>query len=567
MTNTKPQYANPPGFTLPRSRLGVPTLTLLVAAFIIGLANAELWTELASVTRIGEPEGWLLTAATAIFLTSALALLMSLFAFRWLYKPFLIALLLIAALVSYFMHTYGVVIDDTMILNTLETDVGEASGLFSLALLWHLLLLWLLPAAFVLWVDIKRSVWWKQALVRILFALVMATVAVGALASHYKELSLTMRTHRVLRMYINPTYALYSAAKVALNQAAAADHPLVKIGLDAHRTPGADDGQRRKIMILVVGETTRAANWGLSGYARHTTPELAALDHVLNFPDAHSCGTSTAISVPCMFSHKPRAGFDVNRAGYTENLLDVIQRAGVSVLWLENQAGGCKGVCERVPTVNLRDLHIPGVCSEDNCLDAVFLHDLEQRIEATEGDLLVVMHTMGSHGPKYFERYPDAYRIYTPTCTTNRPQQCSRQSLINSYDNTVRYVDHILASLIDRLKSLDEPAITALLYASDHGESLGEHGIYLHGFPYLLAPREQTRIPMIAWMSQGFLRDAGMTRACTRRQTSQRVSHDNLFSTVMAMMDVRSALYQPERDLFAPCREASGRSEQRPSGD
>lgn len=542
----------------PRLELGVPALTLLVAAFIIGLDNIAFWHELASASRVGNVAGWLFATATAVFLISALALLMSAFAFRWLYKPFLIALLLIAALVGYFMQTYGVVVDDTMILNTIDTDVGEVDGLLNLALFWHLFLLWTLPSVFVVWVRIKRAVWWRQALVRIVFAAVLAGVAFGALASHYKDFALTMRTHRELRMYINPTYAIYSVAKVAQGQAAAANHPLVKIGTDAHRTPGADNRQRRKIVIFVVGETTRAANWGLDGYKRHTTPQLAELDRVLNFPDAYSCGTSTAISVPCMFSHETRENFDVNRASYTENLLDVLKRAGVTVHWEENQAGGCKGVCDRVPTENMRTLRIPGVCGPDNCMDEVFLHGLGDKIDATQGDLLLVMHTMGSHGPKYFKRYPDNFRFYTPTCETNRPQQCSRQSLINSYDNTVRYIDHVLASMIGVLKARAAHADTALIYLSDHGESLGEGGIYLHGFPYLFAPEEQTHIPMIVWMSHGFVRDSDLSWSCAQRQTHKRVGQDNVFPTVMAMMDVTSKVYDPQLDIFAPCRESGG---------
>lgn len=539
-----------------RPRLGVPALTVLVSAFIIAFDNIAFWHELASVSRVGEPNGWLFTAATAIFLVSALALMMSAFAFRWLYKPFLIALLFIAALIGYFMQTYGVVVDDTMVINALETDAGEVQGLLSPALLWHMILFWVLPSAFIVWVRIKRAVWWRQTLARVALAVVLAIATFGSLYWQYKDFALTLRTHRELRMYINPTYAIYSAAKVLNDTIASADHSLVKIGLDAHRTPGAAKRDRRKVMIFVVGETTRAANWGLNGYKRNTTPELAALDHILNFPNAWSCGTSTAISVPCMFSMSVRGNFDVQEASYTENLLDVLKHAGVNVIWLENQAGGCKGVCARVPTVQMRKRRIPGVCTEEYCHDAVFLYGLKERIKATHGDLLLVMHTMGSHGPKYFERYPERFRVYTPTCETNRPQQCSTQSLINTYDNTVRYVDHVLASLIAKLKDLDH-VDAALWYSSDHGESLGEHGIYLHGFPYVIAPDVQKHIPMVIWLSQNFVQDSGMTWACMKNQTNQRVGHDNIFSTVMAMMDVASEVYDPGLDIFAPCRAQS----------
>lgn len=163
---------------------------------------------------------------------------------------------------------------------------------------------------------------------------------------------------------------------------------------------------------------------------------------------------------------------------------------------------------------------------------------------------------MGSHGPAYDRRYPPRFGHFTPTCPSNRPQDCSRQALINSYDNTVRYTDHVLASLIDALALLCGRADTALLYLSDHGESLGEHGLYLHGFPMMVAPSEQTHIPMVAWFSGGFLRDSGLDRGCIAAAARERVSQDNLFDSVLGLMDVQADIYDRGRDLFAGCRAA-----------
>lgn len=536
-----------------RPTLGVPALTLLVALFIVAGDNIAFWHQLGAVSHVGQIRGWQFTAATAVFLLAALSAMMSVFAFRFIYKPFLIGLLLVAAVIGYFMQTYGVVVDDTMITNTLDTDHAEAEGLFSLVLVWHILWAGILPSALVLWVRIRRRGFIAQTLVRLGFICLMLIIAVGAIGVQYKQFSLTLRQHRELRMYINPTYAIYSAFEVAQGQAKAADHPLVVIGKDAKRTAAAKARDKRKVMILVVGETTRAADWGLNGYARQTTPELARLN-VLNFPDAHSCGTSTAVSVPCMFSARPRRDFDTDTAGYTENLLDVLQRAGVGVRWEDNQAGGCKGVCDRVPTRNMRTMRIPGVCGDGHCLDGVFLHGLADRINNTHGDLLLVMHIMGSHGPAYYRRYPAGFRIYKPICESSRPQQCSRQELVNSFDNTVRYLDHNLAAMIGVLKNQVPNADTALLYLADHGESLGEHGIYLHGFPYRFAPSVQTHVSEIAWLSPGFMKASDLSPACLTRQATKKVSQDDIFSTVMAMMDVNSGLYDPALDMFAPCR-------------
>lgn len=538
-----------------RPRLGVPALTVLVALFIIGVDNVAFWRRLAHDAQISGRHHLDFGIAVAVFLVAALSFLLSLFAFRFLYKPFLVVVLLLASVISYFMMTYGIVVNDTMITNTLDTDLGEASGLFNLTLVWHVLLTGVLPALAVAALDLRRYRFLRQTLSRIVFALVMLGIAGGAIALEYKDFALTLRQNRELRLYINPTYAIYSAYKLASQAARTGDIPLHRIGLDAHRTATAASRGHRKIMIFVVGETTRAANWGMDGYRRNTTPDLEQ-ESVINFTDAHSCGTSTAVSVPCMFSPRDRKHFDRDTARHSENLLDVLQRAGVTVRWEENQAGGCKGVCARVPTRNMRTLNIPGICGDGHCLDAVFLKHLADRIERTRGDVLIVMHTMGSHGPDYYRRYPDRFKIYTPICHSNRPQDCSTSQLINSYDNTVRYVDHILASLIAVLKRESGPhkADTALMYLSDHGESLGENGLYLHGFPYLIAPREQTHIPMIAWFSPGFLQDSHLQPACMRAQAARRVGQNNVFDTVMALMDVRAGLYDPKEDIFAPCR-------------
>lgn len=544
-----------------RPVLGVPALTILVAVFIVAVDNMAFWNHLGAVSRVGESSGWLFAGAMAVFMLSALSFLMSIFAFRFIYKPFLVLLLLIAAVVGYFMQTYGVVVDDTMILNTLDTDQAEAQGLFSLVLVWHFLWAGILPSLVVVWVRVRRRGFIRQTLVRIGFALLMLVIALAAVGIQYKQFSLTLREHRELRMYINPTYAIYSAFEAVRGQAKAAQHPLVVIGRDADRTAAVQTRHKRKVMILVVGETTRAANWGLNGYKRQTTPELAKLGSVLNFPNAHSCGTSTATSVPCMFSARSREDFDADKAGYTENLLDVLQRAGVDVRWEDNQAGGCKSVCDRVPTKNMRTLRIPGVCGDGHCLDGVFLHGLADRINHTQGDLLLVMHIMGSHGPAYHRRYPARFKVYKPTCESSRPQQCSRQELVNSFDNTVRYLDHNLAAMISVLNNQVPDADTALLYLADHGESLGENGIYLHGFPYRFAPSVQTHISEIAWLSPGFMKSSDLSPACLTRQVEKKVTQDNVFSTVMALMDVKSKLYDPELDMFSVCRDRRGNSD------
>ena len=95
---------------------------------------------------------------------------------------------------------------------------------------------------------------------------------------------------------------------------------------------------------------------------------------------------------------------------------------------------------------------------------------------------------------------------------------------------------------------------TALIYVSDHGESLGEKGLFLHGMPHAIAPEEQTRVPMVMWFSPGFVSDAGLDLACLRREAAQPASHDNLFPSILGLLQVDTREYQPGLDLFSKCR-------------
>ena len=377
--------------------------------------------------------------------------------------------------------------------------------------------------------------------------LVVALVA----ATAYGNYASFFRNNKGINHQITPVNFIGASIKTAYN-VYDANRPLVQIGLDAKRTTA--QGERKKVFILVVGETTRAENWGLNGYARQTTPQLAALgSEVINFPQVSSCGTATAISVPCLFSRMSRGDYNGNRAAHEEGLMDILQRAGIYTGWREND-GGCKGACDRIKHVNVQDWAPKNECVSEGCWDIHLLTGLQQEIDAMPGDGVIVLHTMGSHGPAYFERYPQAFKQFTPTCDTNQIQQCERQAVINTYDNTVLYIDHVLAQTIKLLQN-DTQVDSALWYFSDHGESLGENGMYLHAAPYMVAPSQQTHIPMVFWASPGFYQNSGLNQTCLRDHAQQQTySHDNIFHSMLGIMGVGTQEYQPDLDWFRTCQ-------------
>jgi lipid A ethanolaminephosphotransferase len=368
-----------------------------------------------------------------------------------------------------------------------------------------------------------------------------------AVAPFFQSYAGLLRNHRELRLQLVPTNWLAASHSYARSRWVEPD-VIEPVGLDA--SPRQAAGARPRLLFVVVGETARAANFGLNGYARDTTPRLAAEPGVVAFQDVRSCGTDTAVSLPCMFLDVGRSGFEAGLARRRESLLDLLQRAGVQVLWRDNNSG-CKGVCDRVPREDLSRLQVPVLCNAEECWDEILLHGLQERLDRMPGDAVVVLHMKGSHGPAYHLRVPPAFEHFRPVCQTNQLDRCTREQIVNAYDNTLRYTDHVLARAIEMLRANAARFETAMLYISDHGESLGESGLYLHGLPYAMAPREQTHVPMLAWLDgTGW----GVDAACLRRKAGEPLSHDHLYHSVLGMMEVRSAVYRERQDLFASCR-------------
>jgi lipid A ethanolaminephosphotransferase len=315
------------------------------------------------------------------------------------------------------------------------------------------------------------------------------------------------------------------------------------------------------LVVLILGETARAANFGLGGYARDTTPQLRQLQaqgDLVYFSDVKSCGTSTQASVPCMFSHLGKTAYESSKDRY-ESVLDVLQRAGMAVLWVDNQSG-CKGVCDRVPNVATTALKVPEFCASGECLDEVMLHELPKQLAALDPakralGTVVVMHQMGSHGPAYYKRSPTAMKPFQPECSSHALQNCPPEQIVNAYDNSIVYADHFIAKTVKWLQAQSRP--TALMYVSDHGESLGEKGLYLHGMPYSIAPKEQTHVPMVVWLSKPLQRERDWRMACLQDQSAKPLSHDHVFHSVLGLTQVTTRLAKPELDLFAAC--AAGR--------
>jgi len=515
-------------------------LILFTALFLVLFGNFAFYAHVIEVYPVSLKNiGFLISLP--VVLTCFIVLLLTLVSSRFTTKPVLILLLLLSSMASYFMNNYNVVIDYVMIQNLLQTDIHEAGDLFSLKLVFYFLLLGVLPSIFIFLVEFKPVTWKRTIITKLLSIAISVLIAFAVALPFSKSYTSFAREHTSLRYYTNPTYFIYSVGKY-INQTYNSREVVVQsVGTDA-QVPATDPD--RELVILVVGEATRADRLSLNGYQRETTPLLQSED-VISFTEMYSCGTSTSYSLPCMFSIFPRKEYSSSKGESSENLLDVLQHAGVHVLWRDNNSDS-KGVALRAEYQDYKNPEINPVCDSE-CRDIGMLVGLQEYIdEKQEGDIFIVLHQMGNHGPAYYKRYTKDFERYTPVCRSNQFEECTKEEINNAYDNAILYTDYFLSQVIGLLKKNSGGFETAMVYMSDHGESLGEHNIYLHGLPYTIAPEAQTHIAAVFWLDDNFRID----KKALRDKSAELFSQDNLFHTILGLLEIETAVYDKNMDII-----------------
>ncbi len=531
-------------------------LVALASVWLAVLGNLTLWRNLVAVPDLTGWHSFMFGAAFALIIACVIAALLSLLAWRFTLKPAITLLLLLAAFATHYMSMYGIVVDTPMVVNVFQTDTREARDQLSWRLLATVIGLAGLPMLWLWRQPMKSEPFGRQLLRNLGVGVVALIVAFGTLQLVFQDFASLMRNHTQMRYQINPLNSVYALLDLTVIPSEQPRGPMQALGLDARiATRPGQVLQRPPLLVFVLGETARSQSFSLNGYERLTNP-LLAKENITSFPHVASCGTSTAESVPCMFSHLGRVGF-AKRSNEFENMLDVLQHAGYAVLWMDNQSG-CKDQCDRVPNTNTSKLNVAGQCEGDECRDTVMLTRIDAELaklsdERRARGTVLVMHQMGSHGPAYFKRTPPEFKIFKPECTDTSLSQCDRTQVVNAYDNTIVFTDYFLSRVIAWLKTQEKTSTPAMLYVADHGESLGENNLYLHGLPYSMAPTEQKTVPMITWLSPGFEQLSRVSTRCLQSQRDKPLSHDNLFHSVLGLMAVKTNAYQRELDFFATC--------------
>ena len=520
-------------------------LIILTSIFLIAFGNLAFFSNVAKVyPPTGETLPFLLSLALLYCCINII--FFSLICFRFTLKPILITVLLASSFAAYFMDSYNVIINGEMLDNALNTNFAESFDLISTKLFIYLALLGLIPSYLVYKAKItKQSL--KQAIISristIVIAVCLAISSVYVFGNFYAPF---IREHKQLRFYANPAYYLYSIGKYIGENSNEPTAELKKISANTLKPETDTD---RELIILVVGESARADHFSLNGYSKKTNPLLEQKKkNLLSFSNTWACGTSTSVSVPCMFSIYDHDHYLNGKANAIENVLDVLQHAGVNVLWLDNNSDS-KGVAVRVPFKNYRTPENNPVCDSE-CRDEGMLANLQPYIDQhPQGDILIILHQMGNHGPAYYKRYPKRFEKFTPVCKTNQLEDCSREEINNAYDNAILYTDYFLSKTIDLLQQNSSKFETALFYVSDHGESLGENNMYLHGLPYMIAPDSQTHVPMIMWFSQDLVKN-DLDLPSLSKKTGDRYTHDNVFHTILGLFELESPVYNAKLDII-----------------
>jgi len=513
---------------------------ITTAIFIVLFSNLSFFEHVLDIYPFNISNAGFLFSL-ALLLYALIVIMLTLVSFKHTLKPMLILALILSASVHYFMQSYNIVMDKTMIENTLQTDIQESFDLLSIKLFVTLFLLGILPSIIIYKIPLhyrafKIELWSKLKI--ILLHIILIAILLFTFSKFYASF---FREHKTLRLYTNPVTVIYNIVSYTYDQIKETNIPMKVIGQDATISK---NHTKRKIVIMVVGEAARADHFSLNGYLKETNP-LLKQENIINFSNMYSCGTTTAVSVPCMFSVYNRSDYNSHKGYNTYNVLDVLSHAGIEVLWRDNNSDS-KGVAARLNYEHYKTSTLNTICDNGECRDEGMLIGLDTFVTQTEKDIIIVLHQMGNHGPAYYRRYPEKFKQFKPVCKTNQLEECTKEEISNAYDNALLYTDYFLAKVINFLKEHEDKSHTAMIYIADHGESLGDNGLYLHGLPYFMAPEHQKHVGALMWFSPEF----PVNTKALKKKSKEEYSHDNLFSTLLGIFNVETEVYEKEMDIL-----------------
>lgn len=437
---------------------------------------------------------------------------------RFVGKFLLVLFFIINAIAVYFINTYSVIIDESMIGNVLNTNYQESSSFFSIKLILYIILLGFIPSIYIIKVKIINVTFRRFIITSSLSLLFILTLVFGN-GSNWLWIDENSKTLGGLAM---PWSYTVNISLFYIHKHKANEKEIL--------LPNATIKDNKKsVVVLVIGESARSQNFSLYGYDKNTNPLLSKTPKLFHF-NATSCATYTTEGVRCILEH-------ANTNKLYEILPNYLYRNNVEVIWRTTNWGE--------PPVHIKNYQTRSAlkpnCKGEGCnYDEILLNGLKEQIVAsTKNKILIVLHTSTSHGPTYNKKYPPQFESFKPVCNSVELGNCSQTELINAYDNTIVYTDYILSELIKNLKQLQDYN-SAMIFVSDHGESLGENNLYMHGLPISIAPKEQYDIPFIVWVSDG----------SKQLKPNKTLTQNHVFHSVLNFLNIQSPVYNEEMNIF-----------------
>ncbi len=534
-------------------KLSLSKLPLILALYFTLVINISLSLELVKVIESTSAIHWGFVVSLPIFFVSTFYIIFQVFNWPGIAKPLYSLILMSSAVVSYAMFHYGVYVDYGMVENVFETNRNEIFSYVSWSSFLWVVLVGGVPTLALcfteLTVESKKNFALSKA-----EGMMISIMIVGAVASiFYKDYVSIGRNHPYLKKMIIPTAYVWYTTQYVNDTYFQTETPYKELGLDAHISEHDKSSDKPTLLVFVLGEAARVYNYQYFGYSKDTNRYTYPYQPVF-FANVETCGTATAVSVPCMFSNMNRKDYVKDKAYHQDNVVDIMKRAGIYSLWYDND-GGDKGIAHNIDLITLEPKEGNKLCNKDHCYDVAMLDSFAQDTQNLQQNSVIFYHLAGSHGPTYYQRYPITHRYFVPDCQKADIENCTNEELVNTYDNTILYTDYFIATAIEKLNNLSDKYNVALLYLPDHGESLGEKGLYLHGVPYAFAPKEQTHVPMLFWMSNGFAQQKRLDENCLRVLGQKgSFSHDNLFDSILGLMGVETSEYRQDQDIFSKCK-------------
>jgi len=503
-----------------RRKMPLLYYSLIVSLFTFVAFNLPVFGYAWENASMALPVKVFVVASLAVIMISLNMMLTYLLTYltRYVGRVLIAITLIIDALAEYFVLTYSVILDDTMISNIFNTRYSEASGFFSWTMVLFVIVLGVLPAIWVVWQPIAYGTKKKfgkvcGGLLGLSLLLILANIKQTLwISNNDTELGgLSMPWS-----YIANTYRYVNMHHIG-------DQPEIKL------PDGEIADTTKTAVVLVIGESARKANFQLYGYKRANNPLLMKQPGVTAF-DAQSCGTYTTAGVRSIVEPKEDGPL-------YEILPNYAFRTGVDVVWRTvNWGEPPLHIKEYMNQPALHDAYP----NEDDNVDGILIAGLKERIlKSKSPKVLIVLHTTTSHGPDYCLRVPKEWQKFKPMLDNIEAAEKNPQALVNAYDNSILYTDYLLSTIIDTLRSMPDWN-TAMMFVSDHGESLGEKDLYMHGVPMNIAPKEQYEIPFIVWTSEGF----------RQLKPKKQIDQHYVFHSVINLLGIKTQAYNPEKDIF-----------------